>query len=353
MWGKSISSSKIVTVTLHIGVWAMLFIIPAFLRRAEHGFPRKIEFPETVPSFATTNLTFPWILLLTNLSICAFFYLNAYYLLPNLLFRKKTILYFSAILGVTSAFVLINLTLRPFLQERSFPGPHSIIILFPLLVIFAVSTAFRFLVDKIKEDKLTKEKENENLKTELLFLRSQISPHFIFNILNNLVSLARKKSDQLEPILLKLSILIRYMLYESVETVSLETEIEYLNNYIELQKLRFGDKVQVDFKTLPIGENYSIEPMILIPFVENAFKHGVGMINNPKIEISINVVNDELSFVVRNRFNQTAFDVKDKNSGIGLPNLKRRLNLLYRNNHILSQSIKDDWYISSLSLKLK
>jgi len=353
MWVKDVSSSKIVTLTLHAGVWAMLFIIPFYFRPLENGLPKEIQFSDSRLPFTSTNPTFPWILLFTNLSICIFFYLNAYYLLPNLLLRKKTLLYFISILGVISTFVLIDFSLKPFLQESSFPGPHSISIIFPLLVIFAVSTAFRFLVDKIKEDKLTKEKENENLKTELLFLRSQISPHFIFNILNNLVSLARKKSDQLEPILLKLSSLIRYMLYESAETVSLETEIEYLHNYIELQKLRFGDKVKVDFKTLPIAETYSIEPMILIPFVENAFKHGVGMINNPRIEISIHVENDELLFDVRNRFNPIATEIKDKNSGIGLPNLRRRLDLLYRNSHVLTQNIKDEWYISSLSLKLK
>lgn len=351
MWNRKLFKSKIISITLHVGVWAALFIIPTFVRPTNPPFVNGP--PGLGDNFPTDNSPYSWFFLLPAILVGSFFYLNAYFLLPVLLFRKKPFLYFAAIFVTISALTLIHHAIRQFLQGDSFHTPPPLFILFPLIVAFAVSTAFRLLVDKIKEDRFLKEKETENLKTELLFLRSQISPHFIFNILNNLVSLARKKSDQLEPVLIKLSSLIRYMLYESIETVSLETEIDYLNNYVELQKLRFGDKVEVVFDVIPPIENYSIEPMILIPFVENAFKHGVGMINKPRIEVNIQVVNHELQFRVSNRFNPAVHEVKDKNSGIGLANLTRRMTLLYGTKHTLTQEIKDDWYISSLTLVLK
>jgi two-component system LytT family sensor kinase len=119
--------------------------------------------------------------------------------------------------------------------------------------IIGISFSYRIILDNGRLEKVRKEKENENLKTELSFLRSQVSPHFIFNILNNMVSLARKKSDMLEPSLIELSKLMRYMLYENDdERVSLGREVEYLKSYIALQLLRFGDDVNNYVSTLPI-----------------------------------------------------------------------------------------------------
>src|SRR5438876_199897 len=118
------------------------------------------------------------------------------------------------------------------------------IIIFPYLFILASSTAYATLLERQRTIKLTRQKETENLKTELLFLRSQVSPHFMFNVLNNMVALARKKSDLLEPSLIKLSALMRYMLYETDEAkVSLDKEIDYLQSYIDLQRQRFGTNI--------------------------------------------------------------------------------------------------------------
>jgi len=209
------------------------------------------------------------------------------------------------------------------------------------------------IIDKIASDKLLQQRENENLKTELSFLRSQVSPHFMFNVLNNMVALARKKSDQLEPSLIKLSSLMRYMLYETDEQkVQLEKEVEYLQSYIDLQQQRFGKNVAIHSCFSQNDGNYTIEPMLLIPFVENAFKHGTGLIQNAEIDIELKAKNHILYFTVRNKYNSEKEEQKDKTAGIGLTNVERRLNLLYGKDHTLLITKKDGWFTVSLQLNL-
>lgn len=194
----------------------------------------------------------------------------------------------------------------------------------------------------------------EFLKTELAFLKSQVSPHFMFNVLNNMVALARKGSDQLEPSLIKLSSLLRYMLYESdQETVPLQKEMDYLNSYIDLQRQRFGRKVSIDVDFSEVDSSYEIPAMLLIPFVENAFKHGTGFIKDPQISIRLKTNNGLLDLEVRNKYSTDDLEVKDKASGIGLPNTIRRLNLLYGNKQELSISKENGWFNVSLKIQLK
>jgi LytS/YehU family sensor histidine kinase len=175
----------------------------------------------------------------------------------------------------------------------------------------------------------------------------------MFNVLNNMVALARKKSDMLEPSLIKLSSLLRYMLYETHgDKVLLEKEVEYLQSYIELQRQRFGKKVQINTCFREIAPGYTIEPMLLIPFVENAFKHGTGLIPDAQINIQLSVQRGQLEFSVSNRYNETGDDVKDKTAGIGLNNVKRRLNLSYEGNHALTIDKTDGTFTVLLQLKL-
>jgi LytS/YehU family sensor histidine kinase len=195
----------------------------------------------------------------------------------------------------------------------------------------------------------------EQLSIKLKFLRSQISPHFIFNVLTNLVSLARKRSEQLEPALIMLSDLMRYMLYESDEKkVPLSREIAYLKSYIELQKLRFGDAVliETDIDLAQSDIRQHIEPMLLIPFVENAFKHGMG-VDNPLIQIRLAANDGTLAFDVKNRFNDDENNSKDTSSGIGLENVRTRLTLLYPKMHELQVNKQDNLFHIHLTLRLK
>jgi LytS/YehU family sensor histidine kinase len=232
-------------------------------------------------------------------------------------------------------------------------SPH-LFLLVPFIFLWSISTLFRLALDKAKTDRLLKEKENENLKTELSFLRSQVSPHFLFNILNNMVALARLRSEKLEPSLIKLSGLMRYMLYESDEDkVPLSKEIEYVGSFIDLQRLRFGNDLVLNVHMDGKDGFHLIEPMLLIPFVENAFKHGTGMIEKPEIDINLEVNQDLLDFRVRNKYNESSQEIKDKTSGIGLANVIRRLNLLYEKRHILSIQQEQGWFTVSLQLKLQ
>jgi LytS/YehU family sensor histidine kinase len=264
-------------------------------------------------------------------------------------------LYVLALLGALGIMIgLDKLLFLLFIPERGFSVYHSIGHNFiPFAFTLAVSAAYKTITDKTKADKLIAEKQNENLKTELSFLRSQISPHFIFNVLNNIVALVRLKSEELEPTVLKLSSLMQYMLYEAdEEKVLLTSEVEYLQNYIDLQKQRFGPELSLQV-TFDIKEDWhTVEPMLLIPFVENAFKHGNCMLQSSEIIIQLHVVNNHLHFIVKNRFEERD-TTKDKTSGIGLANVKRRLELLYPNKHTLTIEKANGWFTVSLHLTLK
>ena len=190
--------------------------------------------------------------------------------------------------------------------------------------------------------------ENEKLVSELAFLKSQINPHFLFNSLNNIYSLAYQKSEKTPEAILKLSEIMRYMLYESNENkVPLLEEIRYLKNYIELQKLRFKDKAYINFEVDEDIQDQKITPLILISFVENAFKHGVATDKENPITIVLNVSTNKLFFQVLNRKNTQN---KDETGGIGLQNVKRRLDLLYKGQYRLH--IQDDKDIYSCELYL-
>lgn len=164
------------------------------------------------------------------------------------------------------------------------------------------------------------------------------------------MALVRLKSEELEPTILKLSSLMQYMLYETDEDKALlKSEVDYLRNYIDLQKLRFGKRLNVIFDVELIEDWHTIEPMLLIPFVENAFKHGTGMIENPAIDISLKAEKNTLFFTVKNKYIETD-EAKDKVSGIGMSNVKRRLELLYGKEHVLKIDKTEDWFIVTLQL---
>ncbi|MEZ2440955.1 sensor histidine kinase [Chitinophaga sp. RCC_12] len=333
-------------IARHILAWLIFFSLPYLLHPTNEKYDRDL-----------LNEKQMWTLYMyfTYLVLVVFFYLNAWVFIPKLVYKKKIFDYILYIVGI----FIFMCTMR-YGFEKIFLKPHHIdikpTVLFTFFIFFFVlsaSTAFQMIVDKMKLERQTSARENELLKTELSLLRSQVSPHFMFNVLNNMVSLARKKSDVLEPSLIKLSSLMRYMLYEADEDkVPLQKETEYLQSYIDLQQQRFGKNVSIRV-SLETGDTcYEIEPMLLIPFVENAFKHGTGMITDATIDIRLYTRDDKLFFSVQNRFNKDSSEIKDKTSGIGLTNVKRRLNLLYGDNYVLHIDKKDDWFIVSLQLNL-
>jgi sensor histidine kinase YesM len=327
---------------IHLVIWAFIFLLP-FIFSSENQTAKNAE------EIAFRNLNTVTIFLWMGL-----FYLNASLLIPFFIYRKR---YFVYILSLLFLFVVIMLLhgalFGPLVPGHQFnffrSSAHNLI---PFLFTITVSATYKFLLDKIKSDAAASERQKENLKAELSFLRSQISPHFLFNVLNNIVAMVRMKNEELEPTVIKLSSLLQYMLYETDEDkVLLKNEVEYLRSYIDLQQMRFSSKLNVKLQFDIKEEWQAIEPMLLIPFVENAFKHGNGLLKNPEIQICLKVENNLLDFHVNNKYTGTATS-KDKTAGIGLANVKRRLELLYANKHSLKIEKQSDWFKVSLQIKL-
>lgn len=340
-------SKKWVGISLHVLFWMLFFASPYLFRSVMDKDSAQNHNRDYNGLFT--------LLFLNNVARLLLFYANAYLFIPRLVYRKK---YGQYLLVLLLAFCFMLAWDRFFfnvlMEGRAYRYWNFFVFnIFPFLFIVISSTAVRIIRDRVEENQRSKERETEHLKTELSFLRSQVSPHFMFNVLNNMVALARKKSDLLEPSLIKLSSLLRYMLYETDEDrVPLEKEVEYLQSYIDLQQQRFGKHVKINTCFQPIEQGFTIEPMLLIPFVENAFKHGTGLITDAEIDIRLQVQKGELQFLVKNRFNDAVNDTKDKTSGIGLNNVKRRLNLLYEQSHSLHIEKEEAWFSVLLQINL-
>jgi two-component system, LytTR family, sensor kinase len=320
---------KWLVVLIHALGWVALFTLPTLVR-PEHEPGERDFMAEHKQAFQVMGyvLRVMWV---------GFFYLHSYVLMPRFAYRGKIIKYVASIIGVVIFLMGFSyLYFALIVDGFSFNLKNSLIFsVIPTLFLMIISATYKLTEDRLEAQQRARETVNENLKTELSLLRSQVSPHFMFNVLNNMVALARKKSDLLEPSLIKLSQLMRYMLYETEERVSIQREVEYLESYIDLQKQRFGSTVRIETSFDTGGSVYEIEPMLLIPFVENAFKHGVGMVENPQIIIDLKVKNDLLHFTVSNHYIENSEEVKDSASGIGLVNVNRRLKLLYPGEHTL------------------
>jgi LytS/YehU family sensor histidine kinase len=210
--------------------------------------------------------------------------------------------------------------------------------------------------DWLRVQREKKKLQNETLQTELKFLKSQINPHFLFNTLNSLYALTLRKSDDAPMIVLRLSEMMRYMLYECNEKkVLLSKELKYLENYLELEKLRHSKNVDVVFNIEGEVENHMIAPLMFIPFVENGFKHGLNSsLQEGFIHIYIKIGEDYLNLEVKNSSGgKTMSSIEGKKSGgIGLVNVKRRLELLYPNKHDLKIREENGIYHVNMSLKL-
>jgi two-component system, LytTR family, sensor kinase len=328
---------KNLNFVLHVLVWSIVLFFPYLVSDKDNQY--KIG---PLPGLYFT---------LSGIIHMIIFYGNSFFLYPKLFNRRYWWLYILSVILL----ILLSVQLKFYILESWFPGVSPDArshVLFPSLMAFIVSVFYSIAIDRIRAEKLQKENEAMQLEMELKLLRSQVSPHFLFNVLTNLVSLARKKSDHLEKSLLMLSGLMRYMLYSTGKKISLQQEVEYLESYIELQKLRFGRDVKITFnkELSPAETNYSIETMLLVPFVENAFKHGTGYPDQPFIDISLTVKEGVIVFQVKNKFDIVTDTSKDESPGIGLSNVRSRLVLLYPGKHELAINTGNN--IFSIHLKL-
>lgn len=319
---------KLINISLHVLVWAAYIFVPYAFAPDNH-----VNDTTVVPYSLYT---------VVNLINIGLFYFNALFLSPRFYDKQKKFLYILLVLVAFTVFSIVKSCLVSLCyQEVSGYTLVGNFTFFSGALLLLASIAYSMVVSNIRQERENKAKQAEQMATQLKFLRSQINPHFLFNVLTSLVSLARKKSDKMESSLMMLSDLMRYMLYDSdVKKVAISQEIDYLKSYIALQKLRFGDQVDITTTIHTDNETSSIEPMLLIPFVENAFKHGIGWVDRAFIDIALDLRHGVLSFEVRNNYNADEKS-KDHSSGIGLANVQSRLKLLYPDKHSL-QLIKEN-----------
>jgi sensor histidine kinase YesM len=264
-------------------------------------------------------------------------YLNLWVLIPNYLSSKRLVLY-SVFLILLAILITPIKTYVLFQVISQYPNVMSemiesqYIIFLTTLLVLSASTIFKIVFDWLQHQREKKELQTQTMKSELRFLKSQINPHFLFNTLNNLYALTLKKSDLAPEIVLKLSEIMRYMLYEYNERrVPLTKEITYIKNYLALEELRQGKNVKIHFNIEGDPDDISIAPLMFTPFLENSFKHGLNRsITEGYVDILLRIQQDKLFFSVENS-KPEALPKPDgrRSGGIGLANVKRRLNLIY------------------------
>ena len=288
--------------------------------------------------------------------ILLFFYLNFYLLIPKLYFPKKYI-YF--ILAVTICFFIVAFLpggIFPFSEPLDRPshhhGPEGNRFLFTIghnLIYFLAVVFFSLMV---KMNSRWKQADKERLRAELSYFKAQINPHFLFNTLNTIYSLAIQKADNTPEAVVKLSGMMRYVISDaSNDFVDLEKEINYISDYIELQKIRFGETVGIDFNAIGITSGPQIAPLVLIPFIENAFKFGVNPEKDSSISININLTGNDLHMKVYNK-KVDELSKSETASGLGISNAKHRLELLYPDNYSLLIDNKEEEYTVDLFITL-
>ena len=322
-----------------------------------------------------------------NAFLVAFYYTNINFFIPKLLTQKKWVWYILVVAVCLYIYVLLPLLFEDAIREELLekfpqvrgerpqfpqarggrpmfpqgrggrPGGRSSWIPYPFtgatavfFLVFTVSTCIRVIQQWLNTEKRNEEVEKEKLVTELSFLKSQINPHFLFNTLNNIYSLALVKSDATAGAVLKLSAIMRYVLNETKHNwVPLEKEIEFINHFIDLQKVRLTDKMSIRFHVSGNVEGQQIAPLILIPFIENAFKYGVSTKEPSEITLELRAENNTISFFIKNKILKAENNPHD-NTAIGLKNTRRRLELLYPDKHTLTVSEENNQFIVNLIL---
>jgi sensor histidine kinase YesM len=288
-------------------------------------------------------------------------YLNYFYFLPRFLAHKKIWRYLLEFLIPFAILITLRIHLQRFLidgytfQRHFFYSTFFIVetVIISLFITFFIAMV-RFAADWFQLAAKQKELQNQQLMAELNFLKAQINPHFLFNTLNNLYYLAYTQSANTTEVIAKLSQMMRYMIYDSnYQQVPLTKEIEYMQNYISLERLRLNDEIPIKFDIEGTTDGVLIAPLIFITFLENAFKHGVSN-NYPGawVKIRIQLNGKECIYQVENSKILTSKPEAEEKSGIGLQNVRRRLDLSYPGKHTLVMEDKSDRYFVQLNITL-
>jgi sensor histidine kinase YesM len=314
--------------------------------------------PENDKSFTANSGT----ILLSFLPVFPVIYFNLLYLMPNYFFPKRYLAYalwliLSVLASIPVLFFVWHLVAdnpQEFKTDFQENRPmYFLIAIFNIGINVAFTMGLKLAKRYFGQQQRNKDLENRTLQSELKFLRAQVNPHFLFNTLNNLYSLTLKKDEKAPETVLKLSEMMRYMLYECNEKqVPLEKEINCIQNYLDLEQIRQGHRCDISFDLKGNVNGQQIAPLLFIPFIENSFKHGVNnQIGSGYVHIDLKVDGEELDLHVEN--GKPAETIKNTESGgIGLENVRRRLNLIYPKRHKLQIQDREDAYVVDLKLKL-
>lgn len=285
------------------------------------------------------------------LPVIAVFYLNTLIIFPAFLPAKKYFLLMVSLLLVMVITVAIRFSFSSIFPSLNFPiDSISFWNQFRMNFLFSgLSFTYWFALKNYQNESRWKQLEKDVAEAKLTILKNQINPHFLYNTLSLLYSKTLPLSEEVSELVAKIAEIMRYSLEGAEEKglVPLEKEIAHLRNYVHIHQMRFGNNLNIDFEVSGELENHQIAPLLLITFVENAFKHGKFNEKDHPIKIKLEVMNRELSFSVEN---QHATGLKDPSSGIGLNNVKNRLQLLYPDHHSLD--IKDDKQFYWVNLKI-
>jgi len=348
MFTKQFILKKVAQVILHVLFWVCVLFFYTY-------------FFDTNSSKFEDTLLFSLFLMPTTIATT---YVSTYKLIPQYLMTKRywrfalyslyTLIISIYLLVVSIFFSLIYISNFEYAEMN--PATKNIIFIITAvyLVVFVVS-AFKLLKLNLEQVSKTKALETKILDTqlklkeqELNYLKMQIHPHFLFNTLNTMYGFALKKADETPDMILKLSNLLDYLLYQAEKPfVLLSEEIAHIKDYIELEKLRFNDTLDVQINISKTSESIMIAPMLLIPFIENSFKHGSIQNGVLRIDIELTASLDQIHFRIKNSNSESS----SSKQGIGLENIKKRLELLYPNNHELT--IRDDTDAFHVELHLK
>jgi two-component system, LytTR family, sensor kinase len=341
--------SKVAISLIHITAWIVFFSIPLVFFPPVHP-----DEPESIKLQYRMFLMF----LTSNMILISVFYLNYLFLIPRLLFRKKYLLYASILVVLFAVFLLYGAYLfpqpaprNPLRMHHPFHRPEIMNAIYLFIMVVFISGAVRLVQEWLNVEKKNRTMEAERLQSELNFLHAQINPHFLFNTLNSIYGLALIRSELTADAVMRLSSLMRYILQDvGKEKVALQDEIHSIQNYVELQKMRISKSTVINLVISGEPADFQIPPLILLGFVENAFKYGTSSHEGTTIGIEIEIAGGKLEFKTGN----SIFQGREKNEsfGIGRHNSERRLQLIYPDRHKFSIVNNGKTYKLHLTIQL-
>lgn len=344
------SPRNYLTLLTHVSLWVVFLGVPLLFAPPQPVPPS--EWPGAPP--LETRM---WVTFSLNLCLIGFFYLNYGWLLPRFYLRRETLRYFLSIVVVYGVFQMAVALVRNLAfsqmhlpsQTETFARATQVFSTGFFVLIWAASSGFRLGEEWQRAENRRRETERARLSAELSQLKSQLNPHFLFNTLNGIYTLALSKSDDAPDVVLKLSYLLRYVMAETnADFVPLERDLEHLSHFIELHQMRLTAQTPVTFSVEGDLAGHRIAPLLLLPFVENAFKFGSSARELSPIDISLKINGKRLEFTCNNLLRSTA----DDSTGIGLVNTRRRLDLLYQGQHTLETGPQNGAFVVNLQLDL-